>query len=119
MAQLTTHVLDTAQGVPARGVSVELRRVDERGGPSPPIASSVTDRDGRTPAPLLVGERLEPGTYELTFHVGAYFARLGGPLPHPPFLDAVVVRFGIADATGLYHVPLLVSPYGYSTYRGS
>lgn len=118
MARLTTHVLDTANGVPARGVTVDLRRVETDGSRTPVLTSSVTDQDGRT-GPLLHGDRIEPGTYELTFHVGQYFAEKGSAVADPPFLDDVIVRFGIADATGHYHVPLLVSPYGYSTYRGS
>ena len=116
MARLTTHVLDTANGVPARGVAIELRRLEGDGRQSL-VVSSVTDQDGRT-APLLQGDRIEPGTYELTFHIGAYFTHLGTVVADPPFLGDVIVRFGIADATGHYHVPLLVSPYGYSTYRG-
>jgi 5-hydroxyisourate hydrolase len=79
----------------------------------------VTNADGRTDVPLLTGDRIEPGVYELTFHAGAYFRRTGTVLSDPPFLDQVVIRFGIADPAGLYHVPLLLSPYGYSTYRGS
>ena len=83
------------------------------------MAGAVTNAQGRTDVPLLAGDRLEPGTYELTFHVGAYFARAGIALSSPPFLDLVVVRIGLADAAGDYHVPLLISPYGYSTYRGT
>jgi 5-hydroxyisourate hydrolase len=83
------------------------------------IASAVTTADGRTPSPLLAGDRIEPGVYELTFHAGDYFRAAGISLPNPPFLDVVIVRVGLADELGSYHVPLLLSPYGYSTYRGS
>ena len=83
------------------------------------IAAAVTNADGRTDAPLLSGDRIAPGVYELTFHAADYFARAGVALTDPPFLGDVVIRFGIADAAGHYHVPLLLSPYGYSTYRGS
>ena len=75
--------------------------------------------DGRTAAPLLTGDRIQPGTYELTFHAGAYFRAAGIPLTDPPFLDNVIVRVGLSDGSGNYHVPLLLSPYGYSTYRGT
>ena len=117
MARLSTHVLDTARGVPAAGVRVEVHLVRDSG--RFPVASGTTNADGRTDAPLLSGDRLETGTYELTFHAGDYFRRAGIELPQPPFLDEVVIRVGIANATGNYHVPLLVAPYGYSTYRGS
>jgi 5-hydroxyisourate hydrolase len=83
------------------------------------VTTTVTNADGRTAAPLLAGDRIERGVYELTFHVAAYFRRLNVTLTDPPFLGEVVIRIGIADAVGLYHVPLLLSPYGYSTYRGS
>jgi 5-hydroxyisourate hydrolase len=117
VARLSTHVLDTARGVPAQGVSVQLHFVtgDERR----PIAAAVTNADGRTDAPLVQRDVLEVGTYELAFHVADYFRRAGLALTTPPFLDVVVVRVGVADPAGQYHVPLLVSPYGYSTYRGS
>jgi 5-hydroxyisourate hydrolase len=117
MAGLSTHVLDTSRGLPAAGVRVELHRLN--GSSREPISEATTNAQGRTDAPLLTGERLEPGQYELTFHVGDYFTRAGVALSTPPFLDSVVVRVGLADASGHYHVPLLVSPYGYSTYRGS
>ena len=89
------------------------------GGRTPRGVSAVTNADGRTDAPLLSGDRLEAGIYELTFHVGAYLRASGVALPDPPFLDDIVVRVGIADPHGNYHVPLLLSPYGYSIYRGS
>lgn len=111
--RLTTHVLDTAAGRPAAGVTVELFR----DGAS--VARAVTNADGRCDAPLLAGAALVAGTYELVFHVGAYLRAAGVAVPDPAFLDTVPVRFGIADAAAHIHVPLLVSPYGYSTYRGS
>ena len=117
MGHLSTHVLDTARGLPAAGVLVEVRMV--RSGNSETLASATTNAQGRTDAPLLAGDRLERGTYELTFHVGDYFRNAGVPLSDPPFLDRIVVRIGIADPGAGYHVPLLISPYGYSTYRGT
>ena len=117
VARLSTHVLDTASGLPARGVRVELHRVN--GHERAVVATAVTNADGRTDAPLVDDARLEIGIYELTFHVAEYFRRIGVSLPTPPFLDAIVIRVGVSDAAGRYHVPLLVSPYGYSTYRGS
>jgi 5-hydroxyisourate hydrolase len=117
MARLSTHVLDTARGTPAQGVEVELHIV--RGDTRHAVASATTNADGRTDAPLLAGDRIEPGIYELTFRAAEYFRRAGVALPDPPFLGDVVIRVGIADDAGHYHVPLLLSPYGYSTYRGS
>jgi 5-hydroxyisourate hydrolase len=117
MARLSTHVLDVSRGVAAAGVAIELHRLD--GDARRRLVSTTTNADGRTDAALLTGDRLEPGVYEITFHAGAYFRRTGVPLSDPPFLDHVVVRIGIADAGGNYHVPLLLSPYGYSTYRGT
>jgi 5-hydroxyisourate hydrolase len=117
MARLSTHVLDTSRGTPASGVAVELHIL--RGGGREAVASATTNADGRTDAPLLAGDRIEPGVYELTFHAADYFRRAGVALPDPPFLGDVVIRVGIADGAGHYHVPLLLSPYGYSTYRGS
>jgi 5-hydroxyisourate hydrolase len=116
MPRLSTHVLDTARGVPAAGVVIELHRL--RPGERLLVATGVTSVDGRID-PLLSGERFETGIYELVFHAGAYFRDSGVTLPSPPFLDEVVIRIGLADDTGNYHVPLLLSPYGYSTYRGS
>jgi len=113
VGRLTTHVLDTARGRPAAGVQVELWRLD--GERREPVATARTNADGRTDAPLLDGPALTAGTYELVFAVGAYFAAGG----EPPFLDRVPVRFGVADADAHYHVPLLASPWAYSTYRGS
>lgn len=121
MSRLSTHVLDVVSGGPARGVAVELRRLTSApGGASEPVAKAVTNADGRTDAPLLTGAEFRVGVYELTFHVGDYFRAKGTPgLADPPFLDVVPIRFGIADPDGHYHVPLLVSPWSYSTYRGS
>jgi 5-hydroxyisourate hydrolase len=117
MARLSTHVLDTSRGAPAAGVPIDVDVV--RNGARRRIASAVTNADGRTDAPLVSADRLEVGVYELTFHAGAYFRRAGIGLTDPPFLDEVVIRIGIADPSGSYHVPLLLAPYGYSTYRGS
>ena len=119
-AKLSTHVLDTARGCPARGMQIELWSLS---GDGPRLLKTVrTNADGRTDAPLLAGDELKPGTYELLFHVGDYFAGqtpAAAEVTTPPFLDRVPVRFGIADATASYHVPLLTSPWAYSTYRGS
>ena len=117
MARLSTHVLDTARGMPAAGIAVELHFLD--GGQRRLLATSVTNADGRTDAPLLAGERLVVGVYELTFRTRDYLSHSGAVLTDPPFLDDIVVRVGIAEPAGHYHVPLLLSPYGYSTYRGS
>ena len=118
MARLSTHVLDTTRGVPAAGIAVSLCRL--RGDERLLVATSITNTDGRTDTPLLSGETVEVGVYELTFHAGSYLARTSGALlPSPPFLDDIVIRFGVADAAANYHVPLLLSPFGYSTYRGS
>ena len=114
---LTTHVLDTARGRPAASLRVELFRLDPPGEGRSLLKEVRTNADGRTDAPLLGDEELTGGVYELVFAVGEYFA--GGGIPDPPFLGRVPVRFGIADPTSHYHVPLLVSPWSYSTYRGS
>jgi len=116
MGRLTTHVLDTALGKPAQGIVIELWSLD---GAASLINSVITNHDGRTDGPLLEGEALRPGAYELRFQTGDYHRKCGIPVADPPFLDVIPVRFGIADASRHYHVPLLLSPYGYSTYRGS
>ena len=114
MGRLTTHVLDTALGKPVAGVRVVLRR----DGDAVVLAEASTNADGRLDQPLLEGAAFKTGRYELSFHVGAYFRRQGVTLADPAFLDVVPLRFAIAEDAH-YHVPLLVSPYGYSTYRGS
>jgi 5-hydroxyisourate hydrolase len=113
MPHLTTHVLDTTAGKPAVGVRVVLRRADEPA----IVAEALTNSEGRLDRPLLEGATFVPGTYELTFHVGDYF-RAQRPAAGEAFLDLVPVRFGLAGGRD-YHVPLLIQPYGYSTYRGS
>lgn len=117
MGKLTTHVLDTAHGCPAAGVSIRLYRLDDT--TRTLLDTRVTNADGRCDAPLLEGTALEAGTYELEFAAGDYFAARGLVLPSPRFVDRVPIRFGIADASQHYHVPLLVSPFSFSTYRGS
>ena len=114
MARLTTHVLDTASGRPAAGLRVVLRRE----GDGRVVAEALTNAGGRLDKPLLEGGAFRPGGYEICFHVGDYFRARGTALADPAFLDIVPVRFSIA-ADADYHVPLLVSPYGYSVYRGS
>ena len=110
MARISTHVLDLASGCPAAGVRVELF------GPARElICSLATNRDGRTDTPLLSGDAIATGSYELVFHAGGYL----GTAVDPPFLDEIPIRFGVSDPHGHYHVPLLLSPYGYSTYRGT
>ena len=117
MARITTHVLDVSRGAPASGIGVELYRV--AAGVRHLVSTSVTNADGRTAEPLLTEVVLPDGVFELVFHAGPYFHSLGVPVTDPPFLDRVVIRFGVAGKAGSYHVPLLLSPYGYSTYRGS
>lgn len=111
MSTLSTHVLDTTHGQPAAGLALVLS------GPNGEIGRGMTNADGRCPE--LVPEPLATGRYTLTFSVGAYFRAREVALPDPPFLDEVTLAFGIADEAGHYHVPLLVSPFAYSTYRGS
>ena len=118
MGRLTTHVLDTTRGGPAQGVRIDLS-VFDGDGKTRLLATVHTNRDGRTDHPLLDETAFAVGRYELAFHVGAYFAASGVPVVAPAFLEVVPVRFGIADSTSHYHVPLLVSPWSYSTYRGS
>lgn len=119
--RLTTHVLDTAAGRPAAGVRVELFRCvpGDPGRDRERVCEIATNADGRCDGPLLAGEAFGPGSYELVFHVGAYFRGRGLGLPDPAFLDEVPIRFGVAKTGEHYHVPLLISPYAYSTYRGS
>jgi 5-hydroxyisourate hydrolase len=117
MGKLTTHVLDTAHGCPAAGMAVDLYRIDA-GGPVP-LKRVQLNHDGRADAPLLADAALQEGRYRLVFAVAAYFRGRGVALPEPAFLDEVPLDFGIADASLHYHVPLLASPWSYSTYRGS
>ena len=118
MTGLTTHVLDTALGKPAEGLTITLFRID--GEARMLLKTLVTNADGRVDGgPILAGDSFVVGTYELLFRAGDYLRRTGASLPEPAFLDQVPIRFGIADTSAHYHVPLLISPYGYSTYRGS
>ncbi len=116
---LTTHVLDTARGMPAAGIAIDLFRIDATGRHL--VASAVSNADGRTDAPMLARAEFAAGVYELLFHAGPYFAATytEGASGAPRFLDMVPVRFGVTDAAHHVHVPLLLSPFGYSTYRGS
>ena len=117
MGKLTTHVLDTANGCPAAGMAVTLYRLD---GAAPTLLQAITlNHDGRADRPLLEGAAFVPGRYRLVFGVAAYFRGLGLVLPDPPFLEEVPLDFGLAVIGQHYHVPLLASPYAYSTYRGS
>jgi 5-hydroxyisourate hydrolase len=116
MGRLTTHVLDTALGCPAAGVDVALYAVDTG---RQLLKQDKTNTDGRLDTPILDSGEFKPGVYELVFQAGAYFRSCKLDLPDPLFVDEVVIRFGIADADSHYHVPLLVSPWAYSTYRGS
>ncbi len=113
--KLTTHILDTAQGKPGAGVKVELWRLGDK----TLIKTIVTNQDGRSDSPLLEGGLLNNETYELLFHIGDYFKTCGLDLPEPAFLNIIPIRFTICDQNAHYHVPLLVSPWSYSTYRGS
>ncbi len=118
MGHLSTHVLDTVNGCPAAGMKVTLQRVT--GTSFETLSTLVLNRDGRKDGgPLLDEASMAVGRYRLLFEVGAYFRSRGVQLPEPPFIETVPVDFGIADARGHYHVPLLVSPWTYSTYRGS
>lgn len=116
MAGITTHVLDTSAGTPGRGIGWTLYRLDPE---RRELAAGRTNDDGRADGPILAADALEAGRYEIVFAVGPYFRDRGIELPEPTFLSDVPVRFGVADPTQHYHVPLLVSPYGYATYRGS
>jgi 5-hydroxyisourate hydrolase len=117
MGRLSTHVLDNVNGKPAKGVAIELFVIEGESRRS--VLSTVTNADGRTDAPLMIGEAFRTGIYELVFDVGSYFKALGTSTADPPFLDIVPIRFTIAEPDGHYHVPLLVTPWSYSTYRGS
>jgi 5-hydroxyisourate hydrolase len=118
MGRLSTHVLDIASGRPAAGVRLRLHRLGENG-KRREIVATTTNADGRTDTPLLAGESYAPGRYELEFDIGEYFAGTGTTSGDAPFLDTVPIRFTIAEADGHYHVPLLASPWSYTTYRGS
>ena len=117
MGRLTTHVLDTANGVPGSEIQVDLFRIE--GEESQFIKSVMTNFDGRTDSPILEGDDFVAGKYQLIFHVAPYFERKGVELDQVPFLDDIVIRFGLNDEDAHYHVPLLASPYSFSTYRGS
>ncbi len=117
MGRLTTHVLDTANGRPASGMRIDLLALDDDGA-ARLIDTVTSDADGRSPAPLLADAAMKAGCYELRFHVAAFFRTAGVTLAEPPFLDLVPVRFAIADPDAHYHVPLLVSPWSYTVYRG-
>ncbi len=119
MGQLTTHVLDTANGCPAAGMRVRFWRLEGATAIATELKALTLNADGRADAPLLEGSAHRPGRYRLVFSVAAYFTDRGVALPDPPFLDEVTLDFGIAAAEQHYHVPLLVSPWSYSTYRGS
>jgi 5-hydroxyisourate hydrolase len=118
LAGLTTHVLDIARGRPAQSMRVELYEFDG-GGERRLLVDVATNADGRTDKPLISSKEARVGRFELVFHAGDYFHNQGAKLADPPFLDIVPIRFAVADAAAHYHVPLLVSPWSYSTYRGS
>ena len=117
MGKLTTHILDTAAGCPAQGVKISLYSLED--GARTHVRDVVTNDDGRVDGPILEGDGFRTGVYELVFHAGAYLDQTVRDLPEPKFLDDIVIRFGISDPGQHYHVPLLLSPFGYSTYRGS
>lgn len=117
MGHLSTHVLDTAHGRPAAGMNVTLQRLDSDGATT--LRRVTLNEDGRAGGALLEAADMAVGRYRLLFDVAPYFRALGVALPEPAFIDTVPIDFGIADAAGHYHVPLLVSPWSYSTYRGS
>jgi 5-hydroxyisourate hydrolase len=113
MGKLTTHVLDIATGLPAAGLRVDVYFEGQR------LHSAITNADGRINAPLLQEDEFKVGTYELQFHAGDYLLQNNADLRKPLFLDVIPITFGVSDAAKHYHVPLLLSPFGYSTYRGS
>lgn len=115
--RVTTHVLDTARGKPASGMTIELFRIEA--GARVAVKTVTTNSDGRVDGPVLGPTEIKAGIYELVFHAGAYLKAAGDVLTEPPFLDEIPIRFGLSDADAHYHVPLLISAYGYSTYRGS
>jgi 5-hydroxyisourate hydrolase len=117
MGHLSTHVLDTAHGCPAAGLRVTLQKIEPDGPVT--LKTLALNDDGRADGPLLDAAAMSAGRFRLLFEVAPYFRARGLALPEPPFIDVVQLDFGMADAAGHYHVPLLVSPYGYSTYRGS
>ena len=117
MGKLTTHVLDTSTGRPAAAMRIDFAEITPEG--VRPLRTLRTNADGRSDEPLLAPEAMRTGVYELTFHVAEYFRANAVALPDPPFVDRVALRFGVADATASYHVPLLCSPWSYATYRGS
>ncbi|MCY6492419.1 hydroxyisourate hydrolase [Leptolyngbya sp. GGD] len=119
MGKLTTHVLDTAHGCPAADLKIELWQIDSQTDQKTLIKTVLTNSDGRTDSPMLNESEINVGIYELVFAIGEYFASKSAHPVEPAFLDRVPIRFGIADATAHYHVPLLASPWSYSTYRGS
>ncbi|KAA9028583.1 hydroxyisourate hydrolase [Niallia endozanthoxylica] len=118
MTGITTHILDLTHGTPASHVKIELF-IQEGTSGWKHLKTTATNDDGRLDVPLLTEEEMKIGVYELIFHIGEYFRRKDIPLPDPPFLELVPVRFGISDVNRHYHVPLLVSPWGYQVYRGS
>ncbi|WP_375465838.1 hydroxyisourate hydrolase [uncultured Methylobacterium sp.] len=115
--RLTTHVLDTASGRPAGGMKIDFYAKDGEGYRL--VSSTQTNPDGRTDKPLLIGEAVKVGQYQIVFHVAEYYTKIGTKISDPPFLDTVPVQFSIFDAKAHYHVPLLTTPWSYSTYRGS
>jgi 5-hydroxyisourate hydrolase len=117
MGKLSTHVLDTTTGKPGAGVRIELYAIGDGGRTL--LKSDTTNADGRCGAPLLEGDSMRPGRYELVFAAGDYFAAQGVAMPEPRFIDQVTIAFGIASPDQNYHVPLVVTPWSYSTYRGS
>ena len=114
---LTTHVLDTVSGKPAEGVKIDFSVFE--GSEYRLVRTVHTNADGRNGEPLLTPETMKAGQYQLVFYIAEYFTKVGATLPNPPFLDKAVIQFGMADATSHYHVPLLASPWSYTTYRGS
>lgn len=118
MGKLSTHVLDTMHGKPAQGIAIKLFRLETNGNKTL-ITTAHTNSDGRCDQPLLDANTISQGEYELLFAIGDYFTKQGVTLPQPNFLNYIPIRFGIADPTQNYHVPLVVTPWTYSTYRGS